>query len=74
MMSLASVDEGHAEHGTEVVLHWGEDGGGERSGGNIEPHRQVKNRVTVAPCPTSRAAQSYRSDIGVRRGSLCQCR
>lgn len=72
MMSLASVDDGHAEHGTEVVLHWGEDGGGERSAGNIEPHRQVKIRATVAPCPISRAAQSYRSEIGVRRGSLEQ--
>lgn len=70
MMSLASVDAAFAEPGTEVVLIWGEDGGGSRSAGNLEPHRQVKIRATVAPSPISRAAQSYRSDIGVKRGSL----
>ncbi len=70
MMSLASVDADFAEPGTEVVLYWGEDGGGSRSAGNIEPHKQVKIRATVAPSPISRAAQSYRSDIGIKRGSL----
>jgi hypothetical protein len=70
MMSLATLDSGFAEPGTEVVLHWGEDGGGSRSAGNIEPHRQVKIRATVAPSPISRAAQSYRTEIGIRRGSL----
>ena len=33
MMSLASVDAEFAEPGTEVVLLWGEDGGGSRSAG-----------------------------------------
>ena len=70
MMSLASIDAGFAEPGTEVILHWGEDGGGVRSAGNIEPHKQVKIRATVAPSPISRAAQSYRSEIGIKRGSL----
>jgi len=70
MMSLASLDAAHAEPGTEVTLLWGEEGGGARSAGNIEPHTQVKIRATVAPCPISKAAQSYRSAIGVRRGSL----
>jgi vanillate/3-O-methylgallate O-demethylase len=70
MMSLASIDAAFAEHGTEVTLVWGEDGGGARSAGNIEPHEQVKIRAIVAPSPISRAAQSYRSEIGVRRGSL----
>jgi len=70
MMSLATVDADFAEHGTEVTLLWGEDGGGARSAGNIEPHTQVKIRAIVAPSPISRAAQSYRSEIGVRRGSL----
>ena len=70
MMSLGSVDPAFAEPGTEVVLIWGEDGGGSRSAGNIEPHRQVKIRATVAPSPISKAAQSYRSEIGIRRGSL----
>ena len=70
MMSLASVDAAFAEPGTEVVLIWGEDGGGSRSAGHIEPHKQVRIRATVAPSPISKAAQSYRSDIGIKRGSL----
>lgn len=70
MMSLATIDEAFAAPGTEVILHWGEDGGGSRSAGNLEPHRQVKIRATVAPSPISKAAQSYRSDIGIKRGSL----
>ena len=70
MMSLASLDPGFTEPGTEVVLLWGEDGGGARSGGNLEPHRQVKIRATVAPSPISQAAQSYRTAIGIKRGSL----
>ena len=69
MMSLASIDAAHAEPGTEVVLLWGEDGGGQRSAGTIEPHRQVRIRATVAPSPISKAAQGYRSDIGIKRGS-----
>lgn len=70
MMSLASIDSDFAEPGTGVTLIWGEDGGGSRSAGNIEPHEQVRIRAIVAPTPISRAAQSYRSDIGVKRGSL----
>lgn len=70
MLSLASIDAEFAEHGTEVTLIWGENGGGKRSDGNIEGHEQVKIRAIVAPCPISQAAQSYRSAIGVRRGSL----
>lgn len=69
MMSLGSIDEKFATHGTEVVLLWGEDGGGSRSNGNIEPHEQVKIRAIVAPSPISRAAQSYRTNIGIKRGS-----
>jgi vanillate/3-O-methylgallate O-demethylase len=69
-LSLASIDPDNAAPGNEVAFVWGEDGGGSRSPGRIEPHRQVKIRATVAPAPISRAAQSYRSDIGVKRGSL----
>ncbi|MBZ0128107.1 MAG: aminomethyl transferase family protein [Rhodobacteraceae bacterium] len=70
MLSLASVDMDFAEHGTEVVLVWGEDGGGARSAGNVEMHSQVRIRATVAPSPISQAAQSYRSKIGIKRGSV----
>lgn len=38
VMSLAPVNMDFAGPGTEVVLVWGEDGGGSRSAGNIEPH------------------------------------
>lgn len=70
VMSLASIDSAHAEFGTEVKFVWGEDGGGDRSKGRIEPHKQIEIRAIVAPCPISRAAQSYRSEIGVKRGSV----
>jgi vanillate/3-O-methylgallate O-demethylase len=69
MLSIAVVDPEYAEFGKEVTLVWGEDGGGERSAGNIERHRQVKIRAVVAPSPISLAAQSYRTDLGVKRGS-----
>lgn len=69
MMSIGSVKEAFAEPGTEVVLIWGEDGGGSRSAGNIELHEQVKIRAIVAPSPISKAAQSYRSNIGIERGA-----
>lgn len=63
MMSLGSIDEAHAEPGTELTLVWGEDGGGSRSPGVIEPHEQVEIRVTVAPVPVSSAAQAYREKL-----------
>jgi len=72
MMSIASVNMDHSEPGTEVTLIWGEDGGGSRSNGNLEAHTQVKIRATVAPSPISKAAQSYRSEIGIKRGSVNQ--
>lgn len=70
MLSLASIDSEKVDFGTEVRLVWGEDGGGSRSAGNIEPHSQVSLRATIAPSPISKAAQSYRSNIGVKRGSV----
>ncbi|MEX2126622.1 MAG: aminomethyl transferase family protein [Xanthobacteraceae bacterium] len=67
MMSLGSVKEEHAEPGTEVVLVWGEEGGGKKSAPWIEPHVQVRIRATVAPSPISQAAQDYRTVLNVRR-------
>ncbi len=69
MMSLASIDAAYAEPGTEVVLVWGEDGGGARSGGSLEPHVQVQIRATVAPSPISQAAQQYRTTLSEKRGA-----
>lgn len=63
MLSLATLDEAYAEPGTEVVLVWGEDGGGSRSVPWIEPHEQVEIRATVAPAPISEAARQYRSAV-----------
>jgi vanillate/3-O-methylgallate O-demethylase len=63
MMSLGSVDEAHSTPGTEVVLVWGEEGGGSKSAPWIEQHRQVKIRATVAPSPVSAAAKAYRTTL-----------
>jgi vanillate/3-O-methylgallate O-demethylase len=67
MMSLGSVEEAYSKPGTEVVLVWGEDGGGKRSAPWIEPHEQVKIRAKVAPSPISQAAQEYRTVINAPR-------
>jgi vanillate/3-O-methylgallate O-demethylase len=67
MMSLGSVDEAYSKPGTEVVLVWGEDGGGKRGAPWIEPHVQVKIRATVAPSPISQAAQEYRTVLNAPR-------
>ena len=61
MMSLGSIDEALAVPGTQLTLIWGEDGGGARSGGRVEPHEQVRIRVTVAPSPISDVAREYRA-------------
>jgi vanillate/3-O-methylgallate O-demethylase len=63
MLSLASIEEPYSKPGTEVVLLWGEEGGGNKSGPWIEPHVQMKIRATVAPSPISQAARAYRSVI-----------
>lgn len=60
MMSLGSIDEAFAEPGTQLTLVWGEDGGGSRSGGRVEPHEQIRIRVTVAPTPIGDVAREYR--------------
>jgi len=70
MMSLASVEEAHCEPGSEVVLVWGEEGGGAKSAPWIEPHVQVNIRATVAPSPISRAAQDYREVLKSRREAV----
>jgi vanillate/3-O-methylgallate O-demethylase len=61
MMSLGSVEETHSAPGTDVLLVWGEEGGGQKSGPWIESHAQITVRAKVAPAPISQAAQAYRS-------------
>lgn len=51
------IDPAHAEPGTEVVVVWGEPGGGSRKP-RVERHRQVQVRATVAPVPFAYSAQS----------------
>jgi vanillate/3-O-methylgallate O-demethylase len=70
MLSLASLAEPFSTPGTEVVLVWGENGGGKRSAPWIEPHEQVRIRATVAPCPISRAAQAYRAGLKTQRSPV----
>jgi vanillate/3-O-methylgallate O-demethylase len=56
MVSLGIVDNDVAE-GSEVVVVWGEEGGGS-SKPTVERHGQVQIRATVAPAPISDVARS----------------
>jgi glycine cleavage system aminomethyltransferase T len=59
-VSLATVDAGSAERGTEVVVVWGESPNSTKPG--VEPHGQVKVRATVAPAPMPTFARTtYRA-------------
>jgi vanillate/3-O-methylgallate O-demethylase len=59
MLSLAMIDPGHAEFGTELVLTWGEPNGGSRKP-HVERHRQAEIRVTVAPAPYAKPVQEWK--------------
>ena len=67
-LSLAIVDN-DVEIGNEVVLVWGEEGGG--SGKPVvERHRQVEIRAIVSPCPYGEVARTtyaegWRTKAGV---------
>lgn len=50
LLSLAMIDEAHAQVGTELTLTWGEPDGGSAKP-NVERHEQTTIRVTVAPAP-----------------------
>jgi glycine cleavage system aminomethyltransferase T len=54
-LSLAIVDKRFATPGTQLLLRWGEPGGGSRKA-RVERHRQTDIRVTVAPVPYARTA------------------
>jgi syringate O-demethylase len=57
MLTLAVLDAEHAEPGTEVVLVWGEEGGGTAKP-TVEPHVQVELGALVGPCPYSEFART----------------
>jgi vanillate/3-O-methylgallate O-demethylase len=56
MLSLAMVDP-DVEIGTEVILVWGEEGGGS-SKPVVERHSQAEIRAIVSPCPYSEVART----------------
>ncbi|MCB5294087.1 hypothetical protein [Arthrobacter sp. SO3] len=58
-VSLASLDPGAAGTGAEVTVLWGEQPNSARL--QVEPHRQIAVRATVAPAPFVKyARESYR--------------
>lgn len=64
MLSLAVVDEAYCAPGTQVTLTWGEPDGGTRKA-QVERHRQMQVRATVAPAPYAAAVrQMKRAGIG----------
>ena len=60
-LSLAMLQPGFAEPGTEVTLLWGEPDGGTRKL-TVEPHVQTEIRAVVSPVPyTAVVRESYRA-------------
>jgi glycine cleavage system aminomethyltransferase T len=60
ILSLAMIDVEHSKPGTEVVLVWGEEGGGSPKP-TVERHKQMQIRATVGPVPYGEVARtSYR--------------
>ena len=58
--SLATIDISLAEPGTEVTVVWGEEPNTRKL--QVEPHRQVTIRATVAPAPYLQFARSNYRD------------
>jgi glycine cleavage system aminomethyltransferase T len=59
-LSLATIDVAHSQTGTEVVVIWGEEPNSRKA--QVERHRQVEMRATVAPAPFSEFARAgYRA-------------
>jgi len=56
MLSLAMLDQAHAEPGTMVSVTWGEPGGGSRKP-QVEQHEQTTVRATVAKAPYNAEVQ-----------------
>jgi len=66
LLTLGMVDP-HIELGSEVVLHWGEAGGG-YGPGFVEPTKQIAVRATVSPAPYSVVARTQYAGGGWRAG------
>jgi glycine cleavage system aminomethyltransferase T len=68
LLTLAVIDEEHAEPGSEVTFVWGEEGGGTAKP-TVEPHVQTEMRGVVAPVPyVSAVRESYAPTGGWRSG------
>jgi syringate O-demethylase len=65
MLTLAILDEQHAEPGTEVTFVWGEEDGGTRKP-TVETHVQTEIRAVVAPVPIVGAVRSSYAPGGWR--------
>jgi glycine cleavage system aminomethyltransferase T len=55
-LSLAMMNPGQAEYGSEVLITWGEPGGGSRKR-QVERHEQTQIRATIAPAPYATRVQ-----------------
>jgi hypothetical protein len=61
MISLASIDLAFSEPGTVVSVLWGEEPNSSKP--QVEEHRQVAIRATVAPVPyAAYAREAYRTE------------
>jgi syringate O-demethylase len=65
MLTLAVLDSGHAEPGTEVVLLWGEEDGGTVKP-TVERHVQTEIRAVVCPVPYVEAVRTSYAPGGWR--------
>jgi syringate O-demethylase len=61
MLTIAVLEPGHAEPGTEVTLVWGEENGGTRKP-TVERHRQMEIRAIVSPVPYAETARKIYAD------------
>jgi len=61
MLTIAVLEAGHAEPGSEVTLIWGEENGGTRKP-TIERHKQMEIRAVVSPVPYAETARKVYAD------------
>jgi vanillate/3-O-methylgallate O-demethylase len=67
MVSLATIDLAYSEVGTEVTVLWGENPNSTKP--QVEAHRQVEIRATVAPAPYGTfARERYRAAVASEAG------
>ena len=65
MLTLAILDEEHAQPGTQVTFVWGEEGGGSKKP-TVESHAQTEIRAIVSPVPYAEVAREHYTEGGWR--------